>query len=66
VPGTQSHSTVPDLSEIEALGDIAPGVLTWSVQAVRVPGFVFDELKYALLASRYFSHTSIDSFVMRR
>jgi hypothetical protein len=66
VPGSLTESTIPDLSSIEALTDIAPGVILWSVRAVRIEGFVFDELKYNQLSPRFWSHTSIDTFTMQR
>ena len=66
VPGSLSESTVPDLSSIEELIDIPPGVILWSVRAVRIDGFDFDELKYNQLSPRFWSHTSIDTFTMQR
>jgi hypothetical protein len=66
VTGALTESTIPDLSSIEELTDIAPGVILWSVRAVRIEGFVFDELKYNQLSARFWSHTSIDTFSMQR
>jgi hypothetical protein len=66
VPGALTESSVPDLSSIEELSDISPGVILWSVRAVRIDGFDFDELKYNQLSPRFWSHTSIDTFTMQR
>jgi hypothetical protein len=66
VPGSLTQSTVPDLSSIEELTDIPPGVILWMVRAVRIDGFVYDELKYNQLSPRFWSHTSIDTFTMQR
>jgi hypothetical protein len=66
VPGHLTESTVPDFSTVEGLSDIAPGVITWSVNAIRIEDFVYDEFKYNLLSSRHWSHISVDTFTMQR
>jgi hypothetical protein len=66
VPGSITESTLPDFAGIGELKDIAPGVISWSVRAIRVEDFVFNEFKYNLLAPRFWTHTSIDTFTMRR
>lgn len=66
VPGTQSESVIPDLSSIPELGDAAPGTIVWSVHAVRMPDFVFNELKLDTIAPRLFSHLSANQFTLRR
>lgn len=66
VPGTQSESVVPDLTTIAEVGDVAPGVVAWSVVAVRMPDFVFNELKLDSLVPRLYSHMSANQFTLRR
>jgi len=38
----------------------------WSVRAVRLPDFVFNELKLDALSSRLYSHLSANQFTLRR
>jgi hypothetical protein len=66
VPGSITQSTIPDFSSIPELSDIAPGVVTWTVRAIRLDDFNFDQFKYNMLSPRFWTHTSIDSFVMQR
>jgi hypothetical protein len=66
VPGTQTETVVPDLSSIPEVGDIADGLFSWSVQAVREPDFVFDELKLDQLNPRLYSHHAVDAFTAQR
>jgi hypothetical protein len=66
VPGTQTESSIPDLSSIEGLQDIAAGVIPWAVRAIRIEDFVYDEFKYNVLSPRFWSHTSVDTFTMKR
>jgi hypothetical protein len=66
VPGTQSETPIPDLSAIEGLPDIAPGVITWSVRAMRITDFEYERFRYNLLSERYWTHTALDTFLMQR
>jgi hypothetical protein len=66
VPGTQSESVIPDLTAIEGVGDAAEGPVIWSVHAVRMPDFVFNELKLDTMVPRLFSHMSANQFALRR
>jgi len=66
VPGSQSHSPIPDLSSIENVEDIASGVILWQVQAVRIEDFEYNEFKYNLLKPRYWTHLAADVFTMQR
>jgi hypothetical protein len=66
VPGSQSESPIPDFSKLEEVGDIPEGIITWSVRAVRIEDFDYNELKYNQLVPRFWSHTSVDSFSMQR
>jgi hypothetical protein len=65
-PGTVTQSTVPDFTSVTSFDDIAPGVITWSVRAVRIADFDYDQFKYNMLSRRYWTHTSIDTFTMQR
>ncbi|MFI5307915.1 MAG: IPT/TIG domain-containing protein [Polyangiales bacterium] len=66
VPGSLTQSTIPDFSSITMLDDIAPGVITWSVRAVRLEDFDYDQFQYSMLSPRFWTHTSIDAFTMQR
>jgi hypothetical protein len=66
VPGTQSESVIPDLTAIATVGDAAEGPVVWSVRAVRIPDFVFNELKLDTMVPRLFSHMSANQFSLRR
>jgi hypothetical protein len=66
VPGSQTESVIPDLTSIPEVGDAAPGPLVWSVHAVRMPDFVFNELKLDTIVPRLFSHMSANQFTFRR
>lgn len=66
VPGELSESVIPDLTTIADVGDAAPGPLVWSVQAVRMPDFVFNELKLDTMVPRLFSHRSANQFTFQR
>ena len=66
VPGDISESTIPDFEGIGELQDIAPGVISWSVRAIRIEDFNFDEFKYSVLSPRFWTHNSIDTFTMQR
>jgi hypothetical protein len=66
VPGSLTHSTIPDFSALTTLDDIAPGVITWSVRAVRLDDFDYNQFKYNMLSRRFWTHTSIDAFTMQR
>lgn len=66
VPGSLRASAIPDFSSIDGLKDIAPGLITWTIRAVQIDGFDFNELKYNQLSPRFWTHTSIDSFTMQR
>jgi hypothetical protein len=66
VPGWQSWSAIPDFSGIEGLDDITPGVIYWAVRAIRLDDFDYNEFKYNLLSPRFWSHTSLEAFMMRR
>ncbi len=46
VPGDEFEAPIPDLSSIEGILDITPGVVTWSIVSARVPGFDFDTMTY--------------------
>lgn len=67
VPGRLTESAIPDFSAAEDVDDIAPGVITWNVQAIRMEDFDFDQLKFNQIDTpRLWSHTSVDSFTMMR
>jgi hypothetical protein len=66
VPGSQTESPIPDLSGIEGLEDIAPGIIPWVIRAIRLEDFDYDQFKYNSLAARFWTHTSVDTFTMQR
>jgi hypothetical protein len=61
-PGNVREAPIPDLSTIPEISDISPGVITWAVFAVKIPGFVYDEFSYTYLYDAYWSHSSLDLF----
>jgi hypothetical protein len=66
VPGTETQSVIPDLTSIPEIGDVERGIVLWSVEAVRMPDFVFNELKLDTLLPRLYSHYSSNMYTMRR
>jgi hypothetical protein len=66
VAGTQTQSSLPSFASVEGVGDAPAGLLTWSVEAIRIPDFTFDELRYVQLARRFWSHTSAARFAASR
>jgi hypothetical protein len=66
VPGSLTHSTIPDFSKLKGMSDIAPGVIVWSVRAIRIADFDYNAFKYNQLVPRFWSHTSVDTFTMQR
>ncbi len=66
VPGSLQSSTIPDFSSIDGLSDITPGVVLWSVRAIRIDDFDYNAFKYNMLSARFWTHTSIDTFTMQR
>jgi len=65
-PGSVHEAPVPDLSTIPGIDDISAGYLTWVVYAVRIPGFRFEEMSYAHLQDRFWSHYAVDYFTATR
>lgn len=63
VRGDVREATLPDLSVIEGVDDIAPGYLTWAVYAIQIPGFDFDEFSYRYFNDRFWSGSSVDYFL---
>ena len=66
VPGKLTRSTIPDFSKVKGMSDIAAGVISWSVRAIRIDDFDYDAFKYNQLSPRFWSHTSVDTFTMQR
>jgi hypothetical protein len=66
VPGSLTESALPDFHEIKGLTDVPAGLIRWSVRAIRIADFDYDEFKYDLLSPRVWTHTSIDTFSMQR
>jgi hypothetical protein len=66
VPGTQTETTIPDLSSVEGIDDIAAGIIPWIVRAIRIEDFDYDQFKYNTLSPRFWTHTSVDTFTMQR
>lgn len=63
VRGDVREVTLPDLSSIMGVDDIAPGYVTWSVYAIQIPGFDFDEFSYRYLNDRFWSGSAVDVFL---
>jgi hypothetical protein len=65
VPGTLTESVLPDLSEVEGIGDIAGGFLMWELRAVTIEDFDYHTFHYGHLADRAWSGTSVDQFTFQ-
>ncbi|HMI93846.1 MAG TPA: hypothetical protein VK509_20875, partial [Polyangiales bacterium] len=66
VPGDVLESPIPDFAELEGVGDIPEGIIGWTVRAIRIEDFDYNQLKYNQLFQRFWTHTSVDSFTMQR
>jgi len=66
LPGTTRRIPVPDFSLIEGYSDLEPGFVRWKVTAVRLADFQYNEFQYSYLASRYWTHESVNNFYARR
>jgi hypothetical protein len=66
LPGGAREVPVPDLTAIEAVGDIAAGQITWQVRGVSVDDFVYDRFQYRQVSDRYITASAANAFVMRR
>lgn len=66
VPGSIRETPIPDLSSIPNLEDIAGGFITWTVRAVRIPGFQYNQFQYDQLSKRRWSHEAVNAFTMKR
>jgi hypothetical protein len=66
VPGEVLESPIPDFTELEAVGDIPKGTISWTVRGIRIEDFDYNQLKYNQLFQRFWTHTSVDSFSMQR
>jgi hypothetical protein len=66
VPGDVLESPIPDFTELEMVGDIPKGTISWTVRGIRIEDFDYNQLKYNQLFQRFWTHTSVDSFTMQR
>ena len=66
LPGTAREVPLPDFSKIEGLTDLAEGFIAWTVTAVKIDEFKYNEFRYAQLAPRYFTHTAGNQLTARR
>ena len=66
LPGDARAVPVPDFSVLEGQSDLAPGFITWTVTAVKIDDFNYNQFRYAQLSSRYFTHTAINVLTARR
>jgi hypothetical protein len=66
VPGDVLESPIPDFTELEGVGDIPEGIIGWTVRAIRIEDFDYNQFKYNQLFQRFWTHTSVDSFTMQR
>lgn len=66
LPGDAREVPLPDFSLIEGEKDLAPGFITWTVTAVKIDEFTYNEFRYAQLQPRFFTHTAINTLTARR
>lgn len=67
LPGDSRAIPLPDLSQIEGQADLPQGFLQWTVTAVKINDFRFNELQHTYLTSqRYWTHDSAAMFFARR
>lgn len=66
VPGNVLEAPIPDLSTIPEISDIPNGFMFWSVIAVRIPGFDFNQFRYTDLSDQYWTHVAQNSFFAQR
>jgi hypothetical protein len=66
LPGDAREVPVPDFSMIDGQADLAAGFLNWTVTAVKIDEFQYNQFRYAQLAQRYFTHTAINVLTARR
>ncbi len=66
VRGDVHEAPIPDLSSIPGVDDISSGFVYWSIYALRIPGFRFDEFSYTYLQDQYWSASAVDQFTAQR
>ena len=66
LPGDAREVPLPDLSSIEGQSDVAAGFLQWTVTAVKIDDFNYNEFRYTYEQSRYWTHTARTAFFARR
>jgi hypothetical protein len=66
LPGDAREVPLPDLSLIDGQVDVAAGFLQWTVTAVKVNDFRYNEFQYTYAQSRYWTHTARAAFFARR
>jgi hypothetical protein len=66
LPGDAREVPVPDFSVLEGQTDLSPGFVTWTVTAVKIDEFHYNQFRYAQLSSRYFTHTAVNGLTARR
>jgi len=65
LPGSAREVPIPDLSSIKGQSDISPGFVQWTVTAVKIDDFRYNEFQYTYLSRRYWTHTAINVFFAR-
>jgi hypothetical protein len=66
VPGDVREAPAPDLSTIPGLQDMPPGFITWAVFSITIPGFDFNEFRYADLNDFYWTRWAVDFYTAQR
>jgi hypothetical protein len=65
LPGSAREVPIPDLSSIKGQTDIAPGFVQWSLTAMKIDDFHYNEFQYTYLSRRYWTHTATNVFFAR-
>jgi hypothetical protein len=65
LPGSAREVPIPDLSSIKGQTDIAPGFVQWTLTAMKLDDFHYNEFQYTYLSRRYWTHTAQNVFFAR-
>jgi hypothetical protein len=66
VPGNVREAPAPDFSTIPGLSDMPPGFLTWAVFSITIPGFDFNEFRYADLNDLFWTRWAVNFYTAQR
>lgn len=65
VPGNVREVFLPDLSAVETATKLQPGVMVWTVRAVKIDGFDFNRFDYGDLRGSAWTHDAVNSSIIQ-